>query len=1223
VPKRSNEQQKKLQTQDKSEVIANQAESLKNLQAEQNVSKFVDSKQIELDIPKQVNVDKKTVMKNEVIEDIKNELVVEEKEHKTLKENKVTIDQVKDEILNKANMENLIPVNEVLAENAVKALENESKPFENKIEKVSVQDQVSSKAKIENQVPLNQVLVDSVLGNLAEISKPAEDIVEKIAVESPVSEKAKLETQVPFNQVLIDSAVKNLTQEPKSQERVDEVKEIENEVISQAKVENQVPLNQTLVDSVVKPIAVVDKQEDKVSEVSLIKDEVDMKAKVESQIPYNEVLVHSSTKSLADEPKLAEEINKITEESNELVGKADIASKIPFNEVLADLSVSPLYKHTQPNENKIDGILLEEKVNDLVKISNQIPINETLTDSLASPLTFDFKPEEKKIDKFQVEDIANNKAQVQAQVPLNQTISDSVLNVLATEQKPTETLAENKNETEVSSKVKIENQIPVNDVIIDDVARTIDEKIDKSEPSVKQVDNVIMLEAHIEQPTFLSQGVITDIVNDINEEINSFENKVDKESIKLSEIGLSDETKVKEILTLTDLNVLKNENKVVDKHSENKPIQVVESTKTSQEELVQRPALLDEYSFENMMDQIVDKYGNFLWGSKENVKESSVKDNDTESKSVLSQDAKFESNIVSQEQNVPQVVTELLDENKAPRFTQRLANQEFSNHDNVHLDCFVEGEKPISVNWLFNNNTINPRVDSNIEIYRELGVCSMEIISATKKYQGEYKCHAKNDYGTDTTSCLLQYKDIQKEEILEFIEPLRDQVVELRSEVFLDCTVKNIRKTDTIEWYLNHNLIEPSIDSNVEIFTELGVCSLQIREMNPELQGFYSCRVKDTNDLVVAETGCYLSIEEVPNVSLTNDLSKLSYFSIVPVFVNELNDKIYVKENESLTLLCRLNDDCEPKPNVIWLKDGMILENTENEYKSTFVPKTGECRLHLVSFDKLLHQGTYSCVATVPDSTNEIVAKTSTRVKLSHYFDSTTDESSDERTEPINRGIAPMFLQSLQDLEVEEGDDIELKCQIMGAPIPEIICFFTKDINEKSSIKKIRSNFIDYNFETGICRINMKNVSFNTNDGFYIVKAYNDAGSLSTICQVKVNFKSFPTLNVVEDCEPKFLKELESPIRVMDGQEVCMTCICVAKPEPEINWLRSTFEDKSIFEPVVFTSDIKSSFDPTTGKCTLKINDTYPQDAGVFVCVASNNYGKAETRTQLIVECKA
>ena len=352
---------------------------------------------------------------------------------------------------------------------------------------------------------------------------------------------------------------------------------------------------------------------------------------------------------------------------------------------------------------------------------------------------------------------------------------------------------------------------------------------------------------------------------------------------------------------------------------------------------------------------------------------------------------------------------------------------------------------------------------------------------------------------------------------------------------------------------------------------------------------------------------------------MTKDEAKLDYFSIKPVYLNELNRNIVLNQGEHLNLLCRLNESCEPKPSVLWFRDGRLI-NEESGYSTFYIPMTGECRLTAEYCDKSIHEGIYTCAAAIPELVDDsIITKTSTKVKIISIDEINTEDSASEIE--LNRGIAPIFLQTLQDVTLEEGDDLELKCQIMGAPLPEVACYFTKDMEEKGIVRKIKSNLVQYNYETGICRVNLNGIK-QTNDGYYIIKASNDAGVLTSSCRVRVKSKSVPNLNLNYECEPSFTIPLEPEFRGMDGQEINMICVCSALPEPEIIWYRSTLENIDEFTPVKLTNDIKVMFDVSSGKCTLKINDAYPQDSGVYVCVASNFLGTAETRTTLIVEGK-
>ena len=137
-----------------------------------------------------------------------------------------------------------------------------------------------------------------------------------------------------------------------------------------------------------------------------------------------------------------------------------------------------------------------------------------------------------------------------------------------------------------------------------------------------------------------------------------------------------------------------------------------------------------------------------------------------------------------------------------------------------------------------------------------------------------------------------------------------------------------------------------------------------------------------------------------------------------------------------------------------------------------------------------------------------------------------------------------------------------------------------------------------------------------------MVKALNEAGSLTTVCQARIKLKSYAPLSISEDCAPVFLAPLLAEVKAMDGQEVSLTCICQSQPTAQVKWLRSAPEDTDKLIPLMFTNDIKSSFDAETGKVTLKICDAYPQDTGVYVCVAANALGTAQTKTSLTVESR-
>ena len=81
----------------------------------------------------------------------------------------------------------------------------------------------------------------------------------------------------------------------------------------------------------------------------------------------------------------------------------------------------------------------------------------------------------------------------------------------------------------------------------------------------------------------------------------------------------------------------------------------------------------------------------------------------------------------------------------------------------------------------------------------------------------------------------------------------------------------------------------------------------------------------------------------------------------------------------------------------------------------------------------------------------------------------------------------------------------------------------------------------------------------------------------------------------------------------MDGEQVKFACIVHGSPMPEIVW----YHDEKV---VMDNPDFQMSYNKETGHVMLLIVEVFPQDTGVYNCVASNKYGRAVNSAQLFVE---
>lgn len=92
---------------------------------------------------------------------------------------------------------------------------------------------------------------------------------------------------------------------------------------------------------------------------------------------------------------------------------------------------------------------------------------------------------------------------------------------------------------------------------------------------------------------------------------------------------------------------------------------------------------------------------------------------------------------------------------------------------------------------------------------------------------------------------------------------------------------------------------------------------------------------------------------------------------------------------------------------------------------------------------------------------------------------------------------------------------------------------------------------------------------------------------------------------------PSFVKPL-TPLQAVTGSEVKMTCKVIGQPMPELSW----FQNKVCIDQ---SEEIVITYDTTTGDASLLIPEVYPEDQGLYSCVATNPAGKATTTANIIV----
>ncbi|OUC40202.1 immunoglobulin I-set domain protein [Trichinella nativa] len=137
---------------------------------------------------------------------------------------------------------------------------------------------------------------------------------------------------------------------------------------------------------------------------------------------------------------------------------------------------------------------------------------------------------------------------------------------------------------------------------------------------------------------------------------------------------------------------------------------------------------------------------------------------------------------------------------------------------------------------------------------------------------------------------------------------------------------------------------------------------------------------------------------------------------------------------------------------------------------------------------------------------------------------------------------APYFTKLLESTMVQEGDKVELVCEVRGCPIPEVV--WTKEgvaIKEDEMLTISRSG--------NVCKLLIKEAS-SLDSAEFSCQASNTAGTCTTSCVLQVKEK--PKIVLIP---PVFTKPLESAtIRIGDFHK--FNCYYTGYPAPSISWFK-------------------------------------------------------------------
>ncbi|XP_022243271.1 titin-like [Limulus polyphemus] len=462
-----------------------------------------------------------------------------------------------------------------------------------------------------------------------------------------------------------------------------------------------------------------------------------------------------------------------------------------------------------------------------------------------------------------------------------------------------------------------------------------------------------------------------------------------------------------------------------------------------------------------------------------------------------------------------------------------------------------------------------------------------------------------------------------------------------------------------VEWFVNGRTIPQA--HRFRSICDFGYVSLDILYVFPEDTGTYMC--KATNKAGEAITTCSINVK-AKSAILTDTLHEEGLQKIRelesaytppaeeppppvtrPVFLTPLKSLDNVVEGQSAHLECQLEPITDPKLKVMWFVNGVEIKEAHRFRKTHDFGYVALDILYVFPEDT----GTYMCKAV--NELGEAVTTCSIKVQARRsILDDTQHPEGLEKIRELESLVKfqpieivekplcrPYFTTELQGVtELVEGQSAHFECRVEPAHDTEL----KVEIFHNGKLLDAGSRF-HVTFDFGYVALDIRHV-YPEDTGMFTVKATNRLGEAAISINIKVHGKSAIILDThhpeglakIKELEdesryrreeviephtfqrPVFTAPLQNLDTLIEGDAAHLECrlIPVGDPTLKVEWY--------INEKALPTS---SRFLTTHdfGYVALDVQYVRPDDAGVYMCRASNELGEAVTTASVKIKTKA
>ncbi|GFS02464.1 titin, partial [Elysia marginata] len=490
-----------------------------------------------------------------------------------------------------------------------------------------------------------------------------------------------------------------------------------------------------------------------------------------------------------------------------------------------------------------------------------------------------------------------------------------------------------------------------------------------------------------------------------------------------------------------------------------------------------------------------------------------------------------------------------------PSFIRPISNTIVTEGTPAKFEAVFSGVPSPEITWIRNGiQTLTDSREYKIETVDRL--TNLTIYKSHPEDTGLITCRAKNHVGTAECSAELYVQPEEETRQLaqqlnmsvakkppEFVKPLMPyQEFTIGETLRMEAEIVG-EPLPCITWYKDG--IEIQTTEKTKILREDRKAVLILIDVSKQDAGEYVLKVENELGEITCKTMLLVKGREkeieIPGqdmedaltitrtVTTTQREEQVIVQQVKPTFVTPLEPEIYVRERGIARLECQV--DAAPAPLVTWFVNGMEIKPSPH-YEIQY--EDGKSVLLIIEVGPQ-DTGEYTCRAV--SELGEAVSSTTLYVQEPAKTDIQRPEDTSALVQPSPTQLLspPVFLDTLTDIQAEDGQELQMTCRVSGTPMPSVSFF-----HDSKNIDDDEEFVISYNPETGEVTLIIVEV-FPEDQGQYICVAENPAGHATTSSYLTV----LETRETTMELEPEQPQEEIITVDTSAPQELVFT----VKPE--------------------------------------------------------------------------